>query len=118
MMGIIKPAISKSPGKKTRGINKFAMMFNKAASTRLKHTEKVSELLRSLEGEKGRVLDHLIKEQNFSNDDSIIEKNEVFLERIITNQKTQLDTFFTKIESRMNEMRGEIGTIKDRVGVL
>ena len=60
--GIIKPQISKSPGKKKGGINKFAMMFNKAASTRLKHTEKISELLRSLESEKGRILDHLIKE--------------------------------------------------------
>ena len=60
-------------------------MFNKAASTKLQHTEKVWELLSTLEKEKIRILDHLIKEQNFTNDESIIEKNEVFLEKIISN---------------------------------
>ena len=60
--GIIKPAVSKSPGKKFSGIGKFTAMFNKAASTRLHHTEKVRELLATLEKEKTRILDHLIKE--------------------------------------------------------
>ena len=85
--GIVKPKISQSPSKKYSGINKFATTFNKAASTKLQHTEKVYELLSTLEKEKMRVLDHLIKEQNFSNDESIIEKNEVFLDKIITTQK-------------------------------
>ena len=60
-------------------------------------------------------MDHLIKEQNFSNDESIIEKNEVFLEKILSNQETQLESFFRKIKGRMDEMKNEIGTIKDRV---
>ena len=116
--GIIKPKINESPGKKTSGISKFTAQFNKAASTRLRRTEVVKELLTSLDEEKSRILDHLIKEQNFSNDESIIEKNEVFLEKILSNQETQLDTFFKKIKSRMDEMKSEIGTIKDRVQVL
>ena len=75
-------------------------------------------MLDTLDNEKGRILDHLIKEQNFSNDESIIEKNEVFLEKILTNQQSQLETFFKKIKGRMDEMRDEIGTIKERVHVL
>ena len=43
-MGIIKPKIShKDAGK---GINKFADMFNRVASTRLRETEKLTEMLR------------------------------------------------------------------------
>lgn len=116
--GIIKPKIDQSPGKKKSGISKFAAQFNKAASTRLRRTEIVKELLNTLDDEKTRILDHLIKQQNFSNDESIIEKNEVFLEKILSNQESQLDTFFKKIKGRMDEMRDEISTIKERVEIL
>ena len=66
-------------------------MFSKAASTRLHHTEKVKELLSTLKEETSRILDHIIKEQNFSNEESIIEKNEVLLEKMALNQKSQLE---------------------------
>lgn len=60
----------------------------------------------------------MIKEQNFSNDESIIEKNEVFLEKILANQESQLESFFQRIKGRMDDMRSEINTIKDRVSEL
>ena len=66
--GIVKPKINPNSKKSGGGINKFAAMFNKAASTRLHQTEKLVELEGALKEETNRILDHLVKQQNFSND--------------------------------------------------
>jgi len=84
--GVIKPKVH--PGEGGKGINKFAEMFNKVASTRLQNTERLKELLNTLSKDKTRILDHVLKEQDFSNEEPIIEKNELFLERMIKNQRT------------------------------
>jgi len=59
--GIIKPVISPDQ-KKHGGISKFTNIFNKAASTKLHHTEKIKELTITLKEKTGRILEHLIKE--------------------------------------------------------
>ena len=61
--GILKP---KQSATKSKGIDKFRNMFNQAASTKLKQNEKVTELSRTLKAESRRILDHLLKDQNFS----------------------------------------------------
>ena len=84
--GVIKPKVKKreeSGG--IRGINKFADMFNKVASTRLQNSERLKELLESMEKHKSRILDHILKEQDFNNEEPIIEKNELFLDRMVKN---------------------------------
>ena len=113
--GIIKPKINKSGEAGGRGIGKFADMFGKVADTRLQNTERLKELLNSLDLHKARILDHCLKEQDFNNEEPIIEKNEIFLERMVKNNRKQLDQFFQKLDSRMQDMRVEIGQIKTRV---
>lgn len=76
-------------------------MFNKVASTRLHAAERMTELLTTLKENKMRILDHILKEQDFNNEEPIIEKNELFLERMIKNQRTQLDLFFGKLDDNM-----------------
>lgn len=115
--GIVKPEITLD-AKGTKGINKFAQMFTKAASTRHRQTERVINLISSLKQNTMKIMHHTLKEQNFSNEESIVEKNEVFLNKIVSSQKNQLDQFFTKIEGRMNDMRQEISTVKSKVNDL
>ena len=113
--GIVKGATSPV---KNGGINKFAMMFNKAATTRLQHTEKNKELSIMLKDQSEKILQHLIKEQAFQNEESIVEKNEIFLERIIAGQKNQLDDFYLSLRGRMEGMQKEIDIVSNRVNVL
>lgn len=61
----------------------------------------MTELLSTLKENKMRILDHILKEQDFNNEEPIIEKNELFLERMIKNQRTQLDLFFGKLDDNM-----------------
>ena len=112
-MGIIKPKVSQHDG--GRGINKFADMFNRVASTRLRETEKLTEMLRIINEQKGRILDHVLKEQDFNNEEPIIEKNEIFLDRLVKNQRRDFDLFFTKLDGKMDQMRSEIADIKATV---
>jgi len=57
--GIIKPKVTAHEGK---GINKFADMFNKVASTRLRNTERLTELLKTIKEHKTRILEYVLKE--------------------------------------------------------
>lgn len=88
--GIVKPEVNLD-GKGSKGINKFARMFTKAASTRQRQTDRVINLINSLKQNTMKVLHHTLKEQNFSNEESIVEKNEIFLNKIVSSQKNQLD---------------------------
>lgn len=89
--GIIKPKVTKAGEAGGRGIGKFADMFGKVADTRLQNTERLKELLNSLNNHKTRILDHVLKEQDFNNEEPIIEKNEIFLERMVKNNRKTLD---------------------------
>lgn len=84
--GVIKSKVD-SRVDNNKGINKFADMFKKVASTRLRNTERLRELLNTLKENKERVLDHVLKEQDFNNEEPMIEKNELYLERMIKSQR-------------------------------
>ncbi len=47
--GIVKPEIDEN-NKNSKGINKFTNMFNKAAATRARHTDKIEHVLSTLQG--------------------------------------------------------------------
>ena len=111
--GIIKPKIQ--PHADGKGINKFADMFNKVASTRLRATERLTEMLATIKDHKSRILDHVLKEQDFNNEEPIIEKNEIFLDRMVKNQRRDFDLFFSKLDGKMNVMASEISHIKEKV---
>ena len=115
--GIIKPQVSPSPGrnKQKSGINKFTQMFHKAATTKLNATEKIKELRSTLKGNAMQILEHLIKEQAFANEESIVEKNEKFLAQIIVSQKTQMDQFLGKVVKETTSMKNEISLIQGKV---
>lgn len=86
----MKPEVDLN-AKGSKGINKFARMFTKAASTRHRQTERIKNLIDSLKQNTMKIMHHTLKEQNFSNEESIVEKNEVFLNKIVSSQKNQLD---------------------------
>lgn len=78
-VGTIKP---KNNEKKGKGLSKFTDMFNKAASAKLANSERIRELLAAMKAHKDRILEHILKEQDFSNEQPIIEKNELLLEKM------------------------------------
>lgn len=90
-------------------------MFNKVASTRLRATERLTEMLATIKDNKSRILDHVLKEQDFNNEEPIIEKNEIFLDRMVKNQRRDFDLFFSKLDGKMNVMASEISHIKEKV---
>ena len=56
----------------------------------MKNTEKITELLTTLKEHKSKILDHILKEFDFNNEEPIIEKNEVYLERMLKTLEDQV----------------------------
>jgi hypothetical protein len=59
--GIVKPEIDEN-AKNSKGINKFTAMFNKAAVTRARHTERIKTLLSTLQDETSKIIHNINKE--------------------------------------------------------
>ena len=62
------------------GIGKFASAFKNAASGQKKHIEMIETLSMSLQADPQRVINHLIKEQGFANEEALVEKNELLMQ--------------------------------------
>lgn len=96
-------------------IGKFANQLTKATTGYQKHIEKVNTLSATLYNEPQHILNHLMKEQGFANEESIVEKNEVFLNKVLYSQKIAIESFLGTIKGEVTEMRDDIRTINHTV---
>ena len=99
--GILKPEVTDT---KTGAISKFANVFSNAATGHNRHVEKVSRLMQTLTQDSELTLNHLMKEQGFVNEEAIIEKNQIFMQKKLRSQEQQMESFLKKTKDSIAQM--------------
>ena len=74
--------------------------------------------MKALKLYKNDILERMMKEQGFNNEESQNDKNTEMLNKLMEKQNQQLSTFFDKVDQRLTSMSTEIRDVKGQVQTL
>ena len=74
--------------------------------------------MKALKLYKNDILERMMKEQGFNNEESQNDKNTEMLNKLMEKQNQQLSTFFDKVDQRLTSMSTEIKDVKGQVQTL
>ena len=109
---------SDTPGYLTKGLNLFGKRLKENVQTKLDVEQKTSELMKALKLYKNDILERMMREQGFNNEESANDKNTEMLNKLMEKQNQQLSTFFDKVDQRLSVMSSEIINVKGQVQTL
>ena len=86
------------PAYLTKGLNMFGKRLKENVQTKLDVEQKTSELMKALKYYKNDILERMMKEQGFNNEDNQNDKQAELLNKLMEKQNQQLTSFFDKVD--------------------
>ena len=107
---IRKPKASDRPSQ-----NKLFQIFEDGMKQKLSKQQKDKELIKCLKIHNKKILDKLIKESAFSQEDKMEEQAEKMFQTIAEQQQDMLAEFFSKVDTTMSDLNEDLKKIKSQV---